>query len=107
MELEVSRTEDDDAAEDGHVGNGATGHERNGHEFLGKCSDMSTREDDPTELHGNGASTKSQPAVAETWENCEGKAVRNRLLQVLASRRKKEGFRTHTPFSISYSHKGM
>jgi hypothetical protein len=71
MELEVSRMEDDDAAEDGH-------------EFLGKCSDMSTREDDPTELHGNGASTKLQPAVAETWKNYEGKAVRNRLLQVLA-----------------------
>lgn len=104
MALEVSRTEeDDDAAEDGHVGNGATAHERNEHEFLGKCSDMSPREDDPTELHGNGASTNSQPAVAETWENREGKAVRNWLLQVLASRRKKEGFKTQTPFSTTYS----
>ena len=98
MELEVSRTEEeeDGAAEDGHVGNGATAHERNEHEFVGKCSDMSTRVDDPTGLHGNGASTNSQPAVAETWENWEGKAVRNRLLQVLASRRKKEGFKTQT-----------
>lgn len=98
MELEVSRTEEeeDGAAEDGHVGNGATAHERNEHEFVGKCSDMSTRVDDPTGLHGNGASTNSQPAVAETWKNWEGKAVRNRLLQVLASRRKKEGFKTQT-----------
>jgi hypothetical protein len=99
VELEGSRTqeeEEEDAAEDRHVGNGATAHVRNGHEFVGKCSEMSTREDDPTELHGNGASTNSQPAVAETWENWEGKAVRKRLLQVLASRRKKEGSKTQT-----------
>lgn len=99
MSEAVSRTEkDDDAAEDGHVGNGAITDERNGHQFLEKCSAMSTREDDPAELHGYGAaaSANSQPAVAEAWENLEGKAVRNQLLQVLASRRKKEGFKIQT-----------